>query len=158
MRDGLGNDWQLIASPTSSISSTDSPPVTNRRRHSSSRRAAVVDFTKDPERETTYCEGVLSRNIRPFDDVTFCFVCEREDGSELVGLIEQTSNKLDSRSEKMIPLYRQVFLCQQCHIELAKARNEGLSCLVRLTRRAMAYFVTASPRQDANESQDIGSV
>lgn len=153
MRDGLGNDCQLIASPTSSISSTDSPPVTHRRDRHHANSRDVLDFTKEPKRETKYADGVLSRNVRPFDDVSFCFVCEREDGGELVSLVEQTSTKLDAKSEKLIPQYRQLFLCPQCHSELVKARTEGLSCLVRLTRRAMTYFVTASPRHDANESQ-----
>jgi hypothetical protein len=58
-----------------------------------------------------YEDGVLYKNAKPFEQVSHCFICDRQ-SSELHASVEVTGSK--SRHGCDIPVYRQVFRCERC--------------------------------------------
>lgn len=95
---------------------------------------------KAPESVTysEYKDGLLCLNKIPFDDVTFCFICERDFTAELshendsTPIIKQliakdlltkviviTGYKMDP-----MPVYREIYVCSDCHENIQRKEDE----------------------------------
>lgn len=97
----------------------------------------------------------MNKNRRAFDYVNFCFRCDRRHDMRrsrstssigsltgpLVRRIEKTGEKF--RDGFMVPVYRDVFLCNDCVDEIDTLRKKNIdqkALTVRITQSAMAYF------------------
>lgn len=108
----------------------------------SSRRAS----TSGPEKMVfeDYEDGVMNYNRRPFAGVNFCFRCEKRNAQRgvntLIQRVEKTGEKF--RDALMIPVYRTIFLCEECVIDihLLKKNAANGSVIVRITSLAMNFF------------------
>lgn len=107
----------------------------------SSRRAS----TSAPEKMIfeSYEDGVMNHNRRPFFGVNFCFRCDKRNThrgmNALTQRVEKTGEKF--RDSRMIPVYRNIFLCEECLIAVhhLKIENNG-STIVRITPLAMSFY------------------
>lgn len=107
----------------------------------SSRRAS----TSAPEKMIfeSYEDGVMNHNRRPFAGVNFCFRCDKRNThrgmNALTQRVEKTGEKF--RDSRMIPVYRNIFLCEECLIAVhqLKIENNG-STIVRITPLAMSFY------------------
>jgi hypothetical protein len=81
----------------------------------------------------SYKDGLIRENKKSFDDVTFCFSCEKED-VKLVPTKKRTGMK-STDGENMVYVYRQLFLCPTC----LESRNKGL---VKVSPRTLLTFYT----------------
>jgi hypothetical protein len=131
--DGASISTKTATTMTTSISS---PTL------GSSRRAS----TSSPEKMVfeDYEDGVMNYNRRPFVGVNFCFRCEKRNAQRgvntLTERVEKTGEKF--RDALMIPVYRTVFLCEECVIDihLLKKNANNASVIVRITSLAMNFF------------------
>lgn len=133
---------------------------------------------------TPYEDGLINENKRPFDNVNFCFMCDKEfkdikvsprrksvsnsnssdittasvsttttntpttkDNVHLKKSIEKTGMKTKQEGDTlcMIPVYRYIFLCQDCEIIVTNSKKESdydkeKMGNVKITPRAMLYF------------------
>lgn len=88
-----------------------------------------------------YKDGILCLNTMPFDDVTFCFICEKD---FIVDVSHESdcksaSNQLISKDllKKMIvvtgykidpmPVYRQIYVCSDCHEHIKNKENDAIT-------------------------------
>lgn len=112
--------------------STHSPPTLRRSSCSESREQLLYTKHKD---------GLLNENKQTFDDVDFCFHCEKNvrEGFLLSKTLEKTGYKLD-KEQGQLPVYRVIFLCPECQekTQLSKLRDPSFS--VKITLQALAYF------------------
>lgn len=96
---------------------------------------------KAPESVThsEYKDGLLCLNTIPFDDVTFCFICEKDFTADLSYENDSTSisSQLVSKDllKKVIvitgykmdpmPVYRQIYVCSDCHENIQRKEDES---------------------------------
>lgn len=115
--------------------SEEKPPLSpTLRRSSCSESREQLIYTK-------HRDGLLNENKQTFEDVDFCFVCEKtvSDGFSLTKTLEKTGYKLD-KEQGQLPVYRMVFLCVACQetTRLAKLQNPSFS--LKITLQALTYF------------------
>jgi len=110
-----------------------------------------IDFTCDEYRDFTvvYHDGFLCRNVRSFDTVDFCFICDEPSVlGGLVPLVACTGMKLDPETAIFVPIYRQLFLCETCYA--AHCLSSRHTTTLTLCERARSYFdVSSSPRRQS---------
>jgi hypothetical protein len=112
------------------------------------KNAAVLDLSekkKKTDQFTAFQDGVLCKNLKSFDNVDFCFVCDRRvviDEWVLKPSIEITGMKFNGSAD-MIAVYRQIFLCPGCCQEI-DARKQYKSLLsgsvIKITQNARDFF------------------
>lgn len=82
-----------------------------------------------------YLDGQLCENKQPFDEVHFCFTCDRENEETKTPKPAIRVTGMRPYDDAYVPIYRQLFMCQTCHEDLA---GKGI---LRMTSRAHeAYF------------------